>query len=398
METGAQSPRAAPRAGYLLVGGAITVMMAGASAPSPFYPLWQRELHLAPAMGTLVFAVYAVALLLALLVSGSLSDHVGRRPVVSVGFLLLAASVALLWAAGSTGVLLGGRALQGVASGVLLSALAALVTDLAGAAHAARAAVVNSVAPMVGLAVGAVGAGLVIDGDGPHAGAIVFGVLTVAYAVLGGAVWLLPETSAREAGAWRALRPRVAVPRSARALFALSVPVTLAGWATGGLFLSLGASIVRTVFDVDASALQGITIGVVPAAGVVGILVLRHRPAGVVMIYGSAALAVGTLLSLVALSTGSFVFYLLAVVVVGSGFGPAFFGVVGTVVPAVAVHERAEMFAALYAVSYLAFGVPAVIAGTLVPVLTLEVTATVYGVCVAALAGLSLVLRVRSRV
>ena len=76
-------------------------MMAGASAPSPFYPVLEREIGFSPATLTAIFAVYAVALLLTLLVTGSLSDHVGRRPVVSAAFALLAVSMLVFWHADS---------------------------------------------------------------------------------------------------------------------------------------------------------------------------------------------------------------------------------------------------------------------------------------------------------
>jgi Na+/melibiose symporter-like transporter len=371
-------------------------MMAGASAPSPFYPLLQESLHLAPVVVTLVFAVYAVALLVALLTAGSLSDHVGRRPVVSGGLVLLAVSVALVWSADSAGMLLLARTLQGLASGVLLAALSAMITDLAPAERPRSGAVLNSVAPMSGLALGAIGAGLVLEIDESRALGVVFGALTIVYLALAAAVWAAPETSARDEGWLRALRPRVAVPAPARRLFLLSVPVILAGWATGGLFLSLGASIVRVVLHVDGHALQGLTIGLLPAAGAIGVLALRNRPSRVTTIYGASALAVGTLLSIVALASASYPLYVLAVVVAGSGFGPAFMGVVGSLIPAVAVHERAEMFASLYTVSYLAFGIPAVIAGILTPVLTLAVMATIYGACVVALAASAAVFRIRA--
>lgn len=383
------------RRGLVLSGLAAGLMMAGASAPSPFYPLLQERLGLTSGVMTTVFAVYAVALLATLLTAGSLSDHVGRRPVVSGGLVLLASSVALLWLADSAGLLLLARTLQGVASGVLLSALSAMVTDFA--VRSATAAVVNAVTPMAGLATGAVVGGLVLEASPSDAAGLVFGSLAAVYLVLAVAVWAVPETSSQEPGWRRSLRPRVAVPVPARRLFALSVPVILAGWATGGLFLSLGASIVRVVLHVDDHALQGLAIGVLPAAGAVAVLVLRHRSPRVVTVYGASALAVGTVMGLVALATASFPGYLLATAVAGSGFGPAFMGVVGSLVPAVAVHERAETFAALYTVSYLAFGIPAVVAGVLTPVLTLGVTATSYGACVAVLAAVAAASRARAR-
>src|SRR5690606_20225768 len=70
--------------GVAIIG--IVLMMAAASAPSPFYPAIQSRLGMTPGAVTAVFAIYTVVLLAALLTTGRLSEHVGRRPVLSVGF------------------------------------------------------------------------------------------------------------------------------------------------------------------------------------------------------------------------------------------------------------------------------------------------------------------------
>lgn len=56
--------------------------LAASSAPTPLYQVYQDNLHFSAAMLTVIFGVYAVSLLAALLTVGSLSDHVGRRPVI----------------------------------------------------------------------------------------------------------------------------------------------------------------------------------------------------------------------------------------------------------------------------------------------------------------------------
>lgn len=63
---------------FAVLFGANVVMMATASAPSPIYPLYRERWGLSVTMLTVVFAVYVVGLLGALLTVGSLSDHLGR--------------------------------------------------------------------------------------------------------------------------------------------------------------------------------------------------------------------------------------------------------------------------------------------------------------------------------
>lgn len=63
---------------------AITLLsfLAASTAPTPLYHLYQDQLHFSAAVLTLIFGVYALSLLAALLTVGSLSDHLGRKPVI----------------------------------------------------------------------------------------------------------------------------------------------------------------------------------------------------------------------------------------------------------------------------------------------------------------------------
>ena len=61
--------------------------LAASAVPTPLYPLYQAEWGFSPITTTVVFGVYAVAVLAGLLVLGRISDHVGRRPVLLAGLL-----------------------------------------------------------------------------------------------------------------------------------------------------------------------------------------------------------------------------------------------------------------------------------------------------------------------
>ncbi len=70
---------------------------------------------------------------------------------------------------------------------------------------------------------------------------------------------------------------------------------------------------------------------------------------------------------------------------------------VASLAPRIPPTERADAFAVIYLLAYLAFGVPAVAAGALVGVIGLGAVCTGYGVIVILLAVLAFVLRVRRR-
>jgi MFS family permease len=375
-------------AGFALALAALVAMMAGASAPSPFYPVLQQELGFSSATLTGIFAVYAIALLATLLVVGSLSDHVGRRPVISAGFVLLAGSMVVFWHADSVSMLFAARIVQGIASGVLLSSLSAAVVDLEPARRPGIAATLNSVSPLGGLAVGALAGGIVLDYSSAPLVAV-FGTLTAIYVAVAAAVWLLPETSPRHEGLVHSLQPRVGIPVAARAGFLRSTPALVAGWATGGLYLSLGAPIVATQLGGTDHVEQGLVVTVLAGVGALACYVLRAESARRITIIGTTALAVGTTLTLAALAAGSLWSFVAAAVVAGAGFGASFLGVMRSITPAARPHERGELFASVFVVSYLAFGVPAVAAGVAAPHIGLAATTYVYGGLVVLLSGVA---------
>lgn len=382
------------RFGFALGIVAQILMMAGASAPSPFYPVLAQHLGFDAIVITAVFAVYALALLLTLLSAGSLSDHVGRRPVIIAGLVLLAASMVLFGNAGSVTLLVLARILQGIASGLLISALSATVLDLAPPARPGAAALWNALSPGIGLASGALIAALALDTT-PDALRDIFLPLAVIYVVIAGLVLIAPETAPRLPRAWASLRFRLSVPAEIRAEFWRAAPAVIAGWATGGLFLSLGATIVHGELGGTAHLWQGLAVALLAGVGAITAFAIRRRSARTIVIFGTAALAAGTALSLLALGIGSLAAYLVAAAVTGMGFGTAFFGVVGSLAPKIPATQRADAFAVLYLLAYLAFGVPAVIAGVLVAPLGLGTVCLGYGVFVIVLSLIALVLRVR---
>lgn len=383
-----------PRFGFALAIVTQIAMMTGASAPSPFYPVLAAEIGFDAIVISAVFAVYAIALLLALLSAGSLSDHIGRRPVAIGGLLLLAGSMLLFWHADSVATLMLARILQGAASGVLIAALSAAALDLAPGGRSRVAALWNALSPGIGLALGALVSGIALDVTGQPL-LDVFAPLTVIYLALAALFFLAPETAPLHPGAWGSLSFRLSVPAGIRSDFWRGAPAIIAGWATGGLFLSLGANIVRTELGGDAHVWQGLAVAMLAGIGAITAFVFRNRRPRTSVIFGTAALATGTALSLIALGVESLPFYLAATAVTGMGFGTAFSGVVASLAPRIPATDRADTFAVIYLLAYLAFGVPAVVAGTLVGVFGLGAVCVGYGVVVIVLAVVALVLRVR---
>ena len=333
-----------------------------ASAPSPTFVLLQRTWGFSSSLLTLAFAVYALALLAALLVTGSLSDHVGRRPVLWGALVLEAGAMLLFLTSTGIGGLVLARIVQGLATGLASGAMTAAVVEIAPPAHKRLGALIGSVSPLAGLACGALLTGVAIRYSSQPV-RLVFGTLAALF--LAGIVVMafIPESVTSRAGGWASLVPKVAVPKRARLEFQRGLPVLVSVWALGSLYLSLVPSLLLHVFDIDSGLLNGIAIAVLNGVGAVVPTLLGRCTRRALAVGGTAAIAGGSLVLSSALYAHSVVLLLAATVLAGAGFGCGFAAIVQMLAPLAEAHERAKLFAAIFVVSYLAFSLPALAAG-----------------------------------
>ena len=108
----------------------LVLFLAASAAPTPLYRVYQVRWGFSATTLTAVFAVYVLFLLVTVLIFGSLSDHVGRRPMIVTALAVDTAACILFLLAHGVGALFAGRALQGVAVGLAASVLGAALLDL----------------------------------------------------------------------------------------------------------------------------------------------------------------------------------------------------------------------------------------------------------------------------
>jgi predicted MFS family arabinose efflux permease len=370
----------------------LVTYLAASTAPSPLYALYREAWGFSALTLTVVFATYAFTLLAALLFFGALSDHRGRREVVVVSLLLEAAAILVFRHADSVGWLVLARAVQGVATGIATSALSAGMQDL----HRERGALLNSIAPLLGMGVGALGAGALAQ-FAPAPTRLVYDVLLVVLAAQTLAAFRLPETVSRRAGALAAMRPQLAVPRRARAMLLQVLPVNTAQWALGGFYASLAPSLARIVTGLHSPLLGGGVVATLVLSGAAAVLALRTRPARAVLASGTAALVLGLGVTLAGVQWHSTAAFFAGSAIAGLGFGAAFNGTLRSLVPLAEAHERAGLMSTFFALSYLAFSVPAIVAGLLAGRIGLQAAAMGYGLLLVALAGTALAMMARRR-
>jgi MFS family permease len=387
------SYRLTGRPAVFLLASVIVALLASSAAPTPLYAIYQAKWHFTPITTTVVFGVYAIAVLAALLVLGKLSDHVGRRPVLLTAIAVQAISLLIFATASGVPTLLAARVVQGLSTGAALGAIGAAMLDI----DRDLGTFVNAVAPGMGTASGVILSALAIRflPDPAH---LIYLALIGVLALQAVAIATMRETVGRAPGALASLRPEIALPRTLWGPVLTAAPVLFAVWALAGLYAALGPALVHSLTGSGDVVLGGLSLFVLAASAVVAIIVLRRTSARVVMAVGSVTLAAGVAVTVVAVNAGWTAVFFAGSAIAGVGFGSGFQGGIRTVVPLAAPHQRAGVVSLLYVVSYLGLGVPAVLAGFgVVHGGGLINTTRYYGAAVIALAVLALVSLAKNR-
>ena len=226
--------RTLPEAAAFWILAVLFLMLFFASAAaSPLYPVYQAEFGFSPATLTAVFAVYVLVLLVTLLFFGSVSDYLGRLPVIIAALVFSAAGCALFLSAHGVGALYAARALQGIATGLATGPIGAALIDLQ-PTGSQRAPLVTSAFSTLGLALGALMTSVLAQ-YAPAPTQLIWWVLLAVFAANILTVLAIAEPGSRRPGVLASLRPVVAVPRQARGTFAGAIPCLVATWALGGL-------------------------------------------------------------------------------------------------------------------------------------------------------------------
>jgi predicted MFS family arabinose efflux permease len=373
----------------------IGLALFASGTPSPLYATYSGLWALSPIVLTLVYAVYAFGVLVTLLLAGGLSDSVGRRPVLIVALTALVVTTVLFMLADSVVWLLVARALQGLATGLALSAASAALLDLHPRRDGQMVGLHNGVASAGGMGLGALVSSLIVQ-VAPAPRVAPYALLLVLF-VAALVVTLVMEEPVADRGA-RRLRPqRPQVPPEVRPAFVLAALGVLSSWSIGGLALALGPQMLAALLHDSAPLVGGIGIFALAGTAALAQLAVRHSAPWAAAAGGSLALALGLLGIVAAAAGGSGAGYLVATVVTGAGFGIAFLGALRALSAVMPPDQRSSIMSAFYIVAYLSLSVPAILAGLLVTSLGLTTAFELFGAVVSAIALVVAVLAWRSR-
>ncbi|CAN5273452.1 MFS transporter [soil metagenome] len=396
MADAVESPLARPvsrPAGFSLMAASMLAIMAAAAVPTPLYVVYQDDWGFSSVTLTLIYGVYVIPLLIALLTVGGVSDYIGRRKVLVVSYSILALSMVAFILADSVEGLMIARLLQGLATGSAMGAVASGLLDLAPLRRPNLGPLLNSIGPTIGLATGAAVSGLLVQ-LAPAPTTTIFAVVGVIFVVLAIWAWFLPETKIARPGALASLRPRLGVPKPARRTFFVVVPAIVASAGLGGFYNAIAPSVAADVLHQDNHFVAGLAVTTLQVtatiSALVGVRILTTRH---MVVAGSFGIVAGAGLVIVSMPAHSIVLFFLGTAFAGFGYGVQYLGAVRTVAPLSPLGQRAELFSTLNVVNYLSMSIPAVLAGALIHQIGLMAAGATYMAAMMTLAVVAAILK-----
>jgi MFS family permease len=267
---------------------------------------------------------------------------------------------------------------MGLGTGLASSSLTAYIVDAAPTRPTWLASVASSQTVMLGLAVGAIASGALVQ-FGPWPRDLIYlvdvGLLLLASVLIA----ISPETVTPMSGARRTLRPSLRVPVQVRHLLAVAAAVLLPTWATGAFYQAFVPALVEDQLGTKSSLVLGLVFAAYMGPSALGSpLGGRFTPAGAQRV-GMTAFLAGWIGITTAIATGALPLFIAATIVAGAGQGIAISAATRGLLHGSTLADRAPIFAVIYLLSYSGATIPSLISGQLSNTFALPQIVFAYG-------------------
>jgi MFS family permease len=336
-----------------VVASLVAVMFIATTLPTPLYVIYEHKFGFSRVTLTLIYAVYVVGNLLALLLLGRTSDIIGRRKVSLAAIAVAAVSTLFFLFAQGTLLLFCARIFNGVAVGLTAGTATAWITELDPNQNRARAAVITTASNFLGLALGSLLAGGLAQYE-PWPLRLTFVVYLAFLAVLTVLIARTHETVSRPQGGLNGLLawPRLGVPSGLEARFISPALTVFGGMALAAFYAALIPSILAENLGEPNHAVAGLVVAEFAAIVAITIVLTRRLGSRTAMLSGLALLPLGLALLVAAQSVGSVSVLLVGTVASGISCALGYRGSLQVVNEIAPSDRRAEMVSTYFVVGF----------------------------------------------
>lgn len=372
-------PKQSPNTGFIAAALSLLMVFAASATPIPLYDLYRREEGLTYSDLSLTAVVYFIGAVVALLIFGRISNHLGRKPAAFITFTLAALASLILLDVSSAAPLIVGRLLLGLASGLASSAIASFVVDTAPLSQEWLPAAIVSNSPMVGLTIGAFSSGTLVE-FAPLPRDLCYIVVLTGLAVCTILIAFSKEPVTTKPGLIASLKPKFSLPHRDRRLYPLAACTFVATWALGGFFQAFAPSIAANQLGSNSTLMAALIFSsyLIPGAFSTP-LAARLSPANAQR-FGMVTFTLAICGLLLSLKLALLAPFIISSVIAGAAQGIVLTGSTRSLLSGVLMQQRAGILSLIFATSYAGAASTTLIAGQLSHFLNLFQLACCYGV------------------
>ncbi|UFW46948.1 MULTISPECIES: MFS transporter [Bradyrhizobium] len=376
----------------IVVGCLIGVLFAGSTIATPLYVIYKQQFGFSQITLTLIYAVYVVGNLTALLVFGRMSDEVGRRrtAIIAIGIAITGALV-FLFAHGIASLYVA-RVLSGLAIGIGAGTGTAWLAELIAEQDRSRATVIATIANFTGLGLGALVAGLLAEYVALPLRTPFIAYLAV-LVVVAALLAFARETVDRPLAAFTQLsiRPRAGVPSSIRSRFVAPAVTGFGAMALVAFFAALAPSVLANELHVTSHAVAGAIFLELAAAVALVIALTRSLSSRTAMLWSLGLMLPSLALLVTAQFVGSLGVMIASTATCGVAAGLGYRGSLQVVNQIAPDDRRAEVVSAYFICCFLGNALPVIGIGVLSTLTSLTVASLVFAATIAAFAVIALI-------
>jgi MFS family permease len=371
----------------------VGVMFIATTLPTPLYVIYEHTFGFSRVTLTLVYAVYVVGNLMALLLLGRTSDIIGRRKVSLAAIAVAAVSTFLFLFASGTAWLFWARIFNGLAIGLTAGTGTAWITELDPDQDRSRASFITTSSNFLGLASGSSLAGLLAQYE-PWPLQLPFVIYLLALAILAILVARTHETVVGHSKHLRAVlqRPRLGVPAGLRAQFIAPAVTVFGAMALVGFYAALIPSILAENLGQTSHAVAGLVVGALMLVVSITIVVTRHATSRTAMLAGLALLPPGLALLVVSQAGGSMPILLAGTLVSGISAALGYRGSLQVVNEIAPSDRRAEMVSTYFVAGFAGNALPVIGVGVISTLASALIASIVFAVTIAVFAAVALII------
>lgn len=350
--------------GFVAATVSFLMVFAASATPIPLYDIYHQSEGLTYNDLALTAVVYFIGAITALLIFGRISNHLGRKPVAYLIFFLTAVATIILLDVNSAATVIIGRLLLGLACGLASSALTAFIADNgAQLPHWLPSAVISN-SPMVGLTIGALLSGSLVE-LAPFPRTLCYLVILVILALCTVLIALSQETIGKNPGIIASLKPKLLLPQADKRLFPIAAITFVSTWAMGAFYQAFGPSIAADWLNTHNTVMIALLFAsyLLPSA-LGGPFTAKFTPADVQRV-GMGIFTFAVLGIIFSLKYSNITAFLLSSALAGTAQGAVLTGSIRSLLADITLEQRAGVLSLIYATSYSGAVLTSFIAGQL---------------------------------